>query len=489
LFLEYLLYSDEDRKNIEEDTRGQHKNRNWFGMRKGLITASVVKKVISSTDLKNTASKLLQPSDICDDNLPAAMKFGRDHEKRALQLFTRLHRFRHRQCSATVPGLIVSGEDSYLAASPDAIFDCHHCGRFVVEIKCLYSKRKYHPRAAIKASGFCELHGETFKLKNNHSYYCQLQCQMAVTGLKTGVLVVYTDRGVEPVHVEFDEDWWKAKQSVLKDFYLTSFLPLWKVNTCTAYATECVANDVSDSVVDNAPVTADCVANDVSDSVVDNAPVTADCVANDVSDSASRVVDNAPVTAPVLATGSDMEDGSSVLNTVPQSPGRSSELSKILSASIATEHAHMAHVHSHMADFTSYLHSRNFTLHDTTPNDGNCFFGAVSSQLCRTGQENLSPASIREMLCDYLTQLSMNEQIVLEQFMEGRTFGEYVINMRKNGTYADNIVVEWTSRMLGQSITVIDVSNDLVFGNPVSDKILYIGYIAQLQHYVSVKPQ
>lgn len=54
-FEEELSSSCEDRKKIEEDTRGQATNKNWFEMRKGLITASQVKKVLCSTDEARTA--------------------------------------------------------------------------------------------------------------------------------------------------------------------------------------------------------------------------------------------------------------------------------------------------------------------------------------------------------------------------------------------------------------------------------------------------
>ena len=100
----------------------------------------------------------------------------------------------------------------------------------------------------------------------------------------------------------------------------------------------------------------------------------------------------------------------------------------------------------------------------------------------------MSPSTIRNLLCDYLSQLSIDEKIIVGHFIIGKTFDEYVVNLRKNGTYADHIAVEFTSRMLGQSITVIDCTNDLMIGNSSSDNMLYVGYIASLQHYVSVQP-
>lgn len=164
------------------------------------------------------------------ESSPAPIKFGRKYESKALNLFMRAHRYRHRKCSVKVPGLCMSATDCFIAASPDAIVDCKHCGQLLLEIKCMYSKQNMHPRAALKISDFCVCtvseSGEcTFALKKGHAFFCQMQCQMPVTGLQRGVLVVFTKKGIESIEVCFDVEWWKQTLEQLRKFWIDSYFP------------------------------------------------------------------------------------------------------------------------------------------------------------------------------------------------------------------------------------------------------------------------
>lgn len=69
------------------------------------------------------------------------------------------------------------------------------------------------------------LQAPTYRLKTSHSYYTQIQCQLAVTGLQRADLVVYTRRELAVVPVTFDPDKWEETVSKLELFYTKAVLP------------------------------------------------------------------------------------------------------------------------------------------------------------------------------------------------------------------------------------------------------------------------
>ena len=110
-FINYhLCYSESEQQHVELCTRGQANNNNWFKMRKGLVTASKFKLVCSSTDGFKTAQNLLKDP-FPNNCVPLAIEFGRKYENKARNMFLKSHRFRHRQCKLTEPGLVLCQDD------------------------------------------------------------------------------------------------------------------------------------------------------------------------------------------------------------------------------------------------------------------------------------------------------------------------------------------------------------------------------------------
>ena len=62
--------------------------------------------------------------------------------------------------------------------------------------------------------------------------------------------------------------------------------------------------------------------------------------------------------------------------------------------------------------------------------------------------------------------------------------------MKKIGTYADHIVIEFFSKMTDdQMIKIMDIgSKDIVIGSNTTKPIIYLGYIPKSEHYVSIEP-
>lgn len=231
IFMYYhLLYTCDQCSEIEEKTRGQCKNDNWHRMRKGLLTASLYHQVCCSTDITRTAASLLKPG-LNEECLPQAVRFGRMYEDKARNMFIRGHRFRHRQCKVEVPGLVMS-EDSLcpmLACSPDGIVNCKLCGKFLIEVKCSFKYKCFHPTNALKLSKICQEDDDNcVSMNTSHKYYYQIQGQMAVTGITRSVLVLYTHKGIATVDVNYDEEFWLLCREKLVRFYREAYFPVLK---------------------------------------------------------------------------------------------------------------------------------------------------------------------------------------------------------------------------------------------------------------------
>ena len=210
---------------IDKSTRGQRENDNWMRMRKGIITASNTKKVVSSTDLTNTADTIIKNWNEQNATIYPAMQYGIDNELGALKKFAIQHRLKHRKCKFIQPGLILLPQHPCIGASPDAIFDCRSCGKFLVEVKCLFGIKDSHPRVAIKQRKLATKTENGMKLDEKHTYYHQIQTQMAVTNIHKAFLCLYTDKGIECIEVNFNAKFWDECKEKLLAFWKQNLFP------------------------------------------------------------------------------------------------------------------------------------------------------------------------------------------------------------------------------------------------------------------------
>ena len=230
-FLQYLQYSSDEIVKIEEGTQGQHLNSNWKKGRTGILTSSNFKTICHSTDQSRTATTMVSGSSLNETYLPDPIIYGRKNEKKARDIFIRSHRYRHRKCQVSEVGLIVSHEDPILGTSPDGIVKCSICGTFLIEIKCLYTHRNFFPRPALTAAKICETdENGLLRIIRTHKYNYQIQGQMAITGIHKCILIGYTNRGVEPVTINFDEAMWRSMHQKLCSFYKDYYLPTYLRN-------------------------------------------------------------------------------------------------------------------------------------------------------------------------------------------------------------------------------------------------------------------
>ena len=218
-FCTYIEYTKSDIDLIEVATRGQHKNKNWHNARKFLLTSSNFHTILHTRDPDRQSATTSKGSSLNEQYLPGPIIFGRKYEDKARQMFIKAHRHQHKKCTLLVPGLMISTHTPYLAASPDGIMTCISCGSCLIEVKCLWSKRHFHPKIALNMLGICDIVDGNLQLKKSHPYYTQIQGQMGCTDITVCYLVAFTQKGIHSVKVEFDHTFWTECETKLVAFY------------------------------------------------------------------------------------------------------------------------------------------------------------------------------------------------------------------------------------------------------------------------------
>ncbi|KAJ8280514.1 hypothetical protein GJAV_G00055770 [Gymnothorax javanicus] len=225
---------------VEQQTRGQSHNPAWYAWRKNRITASIAHQ-ISRSHFANGRGKsppISYLKAITGEKRGVktrAMTWGIENEAKAVWRYKQL---KSKLLGGPVVvkecGLYIDPEHAWLAASPDGIVMDTMTGEVLgLEIKCPYKHRDHTVAEACAGDKqFClELRpdpqeGESpYQLKTNHSYYTQVQCQMAVLGHLKVDFVVYTKRDIAIVPVHFDREFWDSTLAKLGFFFKNAVLP------------------------------------------------------------------------------------------------------------------------------------------------------------------------------------------------------------------------------------------------------------------------
>jgi len=229
-FKESLVVTEDVAREIECNTREQRLSSEWFQARRYRLTASRFGDIISrkpNTPPEKLVLSILQPTNYTS----VAMKYGIENEKLALEQYVLLqHQNGHPDLLVSPSGFIVNPSFSYLGASPDAaVYDPSNTEQpfGFVEIKCPYSARETTPYDAAQNSGFCctvNSNGDIV-LKENHSYYSQIQGQMAIGDRPWCDFVIYTPRQTYIQRIHFDERYWEGVLPKLSSFYDNCLAP------------------------------------------------------------------------------------------------------------------------------------------------------------------------------------------------------------------------------------------------------------------------
>ena len=159
------------------------------------------------------------------------MKYGIDNEDKACEMFQRQLIDSGKVVSLRKCGLYVHPKHGQIAASPDRVGTVNG-ENIVVEVKCLSASRSLSPLDAVtqkqKESNFAfKIQDEKIVLKERHSYFYQVQMQMAVTGRQVAYFVIFTNENVsvEWIKLQFDDSFWTQIECKLLNFHTQHVVP------------------------------------------------------------------------------------------------------------------------------------------------------------------------------------------------------------------------------------------------------------------------
>ena len=198
-------------------------SEHWWSHRKERLTAS---KFYSAAVNTVEPSKKIQFMLYTKSSTPG-MCPGISYEAEALKKYVEFLAANSLFFTTDNPGLIVSKTHPYLGASLDAIItDMDTDEKWGVEIKCPSSKFNQPLEDVLQDKSFY-LHKKDgiICLKENHSYYYQIQGQMFCSQLKRVDFVVWFGNDL-PLHVQtvtFDDKFWKKALPRIDYFYRSAF--------------------------------------------------------------------------------------------------------------------------------------------------------------------------------------------------------------------------------------------------------------------------
>ena len=223
---------------LEEQTRNQSESNQWRCERRKRITASNAGG-IAKMRAKTKRSKKVQQLLYSTFRGNKATFYGSEKEDITKQEYiTYQRRNNHPDLAVKDCGLFISEENNWLAATPDGIV--HDSSDALnpsglLEIKNPFALKDKELMEACTMSSFCleeDKDNHTLKLKQQHNFYYQIQCQLYCVNTHWCDFVVRTNKDMHVERIYRDEEWWKAQLEKLRKFYFSALLP---ELACTRY--------------------------------------------------------------------------------------------------------------------------------------------------------------------------------------------------------------------------------------------------------------
>ena len=146
-----------------------------------------------------------------------------DKEQAAIDLYIKKCQKKHQGLCVCKSGLVINTSWPHLGASPDGIRYCECYGKRVVEIKSLFSKRNLPPHF-VASEYIIKVDGIKYQLKTETRWHFQIQEELAATLSKNADLIIYTNKGILIIEVEFNMELWNAMLKKLTDFYIHGYM-------------------------------------------------------------------------------------------------------------------------------------------------------------------------------------------------------------------------------------------------------------------------
>lgn len=209
------LDTEKSRRALFRRTRSDHAA--WMAARRGRITASNFQRIANmrnSTSCHSTIESLLYGA--YQDFDSAAMKYGRESEEKAVLAYER-----EKGVAVQRPvGLIVHPRYGFIAATPDGVISNDH----LLEVKCPY-RAKHESIDDIVSRDKTFFLDSHLRLKRNHTYYAQVQCQLACASAATCDFYVWSPQGAVCERIVFDPAYWQERVDKVQEFYFQCVLP------------------------------------------------------------------------------------------------------------------------------------------------------------------------------------------------------------------------------------------------------------------------
>ncbi|XP_069138391.1 uncharacterized protein [Argopecten irradians] len=219
-----IVISQEKAQELEECTRDQAQCPQWFEARQTRITASKFHEVMHR---KTISDKYLSRLLFNKNQSCAAMEYGKRKEKNARKAYVAKAGNHVHDC-----GLIINPAFPHLGATPDGKV-CENGKTGILEIKCPFSARQMKIEEALSLPNFClEERESCVKLRENHSYYTQVQGQLLVTGAEFCDFVVFTPKETFIERIKPNQKCMSDILSKLSNIYFEHVRPFLAINKC-----------------------------------------------------------------------------------------------------------------------------------------------------------------------------------------------------------------------------------------------------------------
>lgn len=215
-FMDQIVYSEDDRREIEKITRNQSDNIEWYKQRMGSITTTQVRDIVAWTEkgkinvhrlIEKSLSGFAQHLQHAPKPMNQATKYGLKKEPLARKAYVAHFAKSHVGVRVQETGLMVHPQYHYIRGSPDGIISCScHAEKVLLEIKCPANASNLHPAEAIRQRIITWVIGGNLSLIPGESrgYYEQVQAGLAITGLQICHFIIWSPCGFICLVVPFD---------------------------------------------------------------------------------------------------------------------------------------------------------------------------------------------------------------------------------------------------------------------------------------------
>ena len=151
-------------------------------------------------------------------------KYGKSMEPHAIQRLISKSKRLHKNFNVSESGLVLLEENPFTGASPDSNVDCSCCGRGVLKVKCPSSIKREN--LSHENLSFLTLReNDKVTLKQNHSFWYQLQIQKGVTGKNHCDFFIYIHFGAHQERITLNPEIWKNFLQTLQEFWYKYLAP------------------------------------------------------------------------------------------------------------------------------------------------------------------------------------------------------------------------------------------------------------------------